>query len=1468
MKKRLLAFLLAVVMVIGMIPTIAAKDISVMSIFPGTTDRATYTFYVGDEVVDTQIVKAGDTLNEPAAPTRAGKFLGWVYENDDPVTFGKITSIDAEEVKVFARFDDVQYLLFMDKKTDGRVVGCKTLHKGDTVRTSDVTFPVEATQAVTGWVDADGNAVETVTYGQDIYVVYAVVATGSWLTFDTNGGSYIAPQFFTTAPIEPATEPSKPGYTFGGWYRDEDCTERADFSSITSSTTVYAGWVAKNAVSYTVLHMLENADDDDYSTESIETKNGATGEQTAATAKSYPGFTAQTITQQTIAGDGSTIVTVKYKRNVYTVKFFSNSGWFSESEEYTALRITAKYGANISDKWPTYDGSNSWATSDGGSTYQANIDTMPLGGASFYGPKGGWGSETAYYYVEILPGETAEVTKNKVQYKLHHSDTSPGEGYSVTDEDKYPITGFTYVGFEADRMWGGYAYDGAKFFYTRNDYQLQFISGGQNVKTETVKFKADISGYADFEPANPPAGMGGYVFDGWYDNKLGEGEEYVFTGKTMPAQNITLYAKWVAPVHTVTFWQDTIELGKIENIAHGSTITKEQAPEDEVTVVVDEGDEEEFYGWTLEDGTPFNFNTAITKDYKLYAKVGSKAGYTLTYSVDDNETLVVDLNRYAKNTNAVVKNYESADKVFLGWATSAESTTVAYRPGATIEMTANTTLYAVFGDKTGTVRLTYHNNFGTTDETYSEEDIANNGLVTVKSYAETQLPARTGYSFLGWSTTANGGVEYAAGVSAVIDNVDSNDLYAVWQIKSYNYTVEYYIDGEINNDLTKTDTAEYNATISTYEDRCPSGYKLEKTENLPLTISAVAADNVIKVYYVKDSYGYSVEYYIDGTKNDSMTVTDSADFGTVINSYPVKCPTGYKRDKTENFPLTIGTDASANVIKVYYVKDDSQTQDTKYTVKYTIEGVEQAADKIEETGTAWINDNPAMIEIAEGGIPAPADKYTGYKLDPANPTYPAAGTEVETGSEYTVNYVKDDSQTQDTKYTVKYTIEGAEQTNDKVEVTGTAWINDNPAKIAIAAGGIPTPANKYTGYKLDPNNPAYPAAGTLVNSGTVFVVNYIKKENPTPATFDPDDIDGDGTVLAEKELIVLRGSAPEETFEVAIRDRVTGAAMLTGEATFSGRGGQKAFYFGRTLEFYYAGTYTYTVSETEGNTRWMNYDDSVYELEIVVKLDEEQNKLYVDSVNLYGWSNPSIVFTNTYDRKTGTVVIPSTPSQLNTDDHYAYVIGYPDGSVHPNGEITRAEVATIFFRLLRDDVRRANFTSYNTYTDVSTDKWYNNPVSTMSRLGIIKGYPDGTFRPNDPITRAEFAAIAARFDEHKAAKLASFTDIYGHWAINEISLAYENGWIKGYNDGTFRPNRNITRAEAMALINRVLNRAPEKPSDLLNDMNKWTDNMDTTKWYYLDVQEATNSHDYTRKTNNYEMWKKMLADPDWAKYER
>lgn len=318
------------------------------------------------------------------------------------------------------------------------------------------------------------------------------------------------------------------------------------------------------------------------------------------------------------------------------------------------------------------------------------------------------------------------------------------------------------------------------------------------------------------------------------------------------------------------------------------------------------------------------------------------------------------------------------------------------------------------------------------------------------------------------------------------------------------------------------------------------------------------------------------------------------------------------------------------------------------------------------------------------------------------------------------------------------------------------------------------------------------------------------------------------------------------------------------------------------------GHYTFTLTERKGTQSGVTYDEAHYQVFVNIMrvgdnlvihdattyLNNEQVEL-IKLVNDVPVTAGYIVFKNTID--TGKddyypIIIPTIINKdtgmLNKTDHFAYVIGYPDGTVHPNGQITRAEVATIFFRLLRDEVRDGAFTTSNTYSDVAYGKWYNNPISTMSALGIITGYPDGTFKPNKPITRAEFAAIAARFDETQSGKSATFSDVIGHWAAKEIGIAYYNDWIKGYPDGTFKPDQNITRAEAMTLINRVLERKPESPADLLTNMNKWTDNMDTSKWYYLDVQEATNSHGYTRKTFNYELWRQMLPDPDWSRYER
>ena len=245
----------------------------------------------------------------------------------------------------------------------------------------------------------------------------------------------------------------------------------------------------------------------------------------------------------------------------------------------------------------------------------------------------------------------------------------------------------------------------------------------------------------------------------------------------------------------------------------------------------------------------------------------------------------------------------------------------------------------------------------------------------------------------------------------------------------------------------------------------------------------------------------------------------------------------------------------------------------------------------------------------------------------------------------------------------------------------------------------------------------------------------------------------------------------------------------------------------------------------------------------------------------YGWdltkSGSTYTFTAMWSKTTSTV-----PYMLNGEDHYAYIKGYPNGSFKPNATITRAEAASIFYRLLTDTTRRTYTTSYNTFKDVPAKAWYNTAVSTMAKLGIVNGGSDGYFRPNDPITRAEIAAMIARCDGNSYGNAyTNFSDVKGHWAANYIARAYELGWINGYGS-TYAPDKYITRAETVAILNRVLNRAPQNTSDLLNGLNTFND-VSTTSWYYLDVEEAANSHTYTRKTNDYEYWEKLISDPSW-----
>lgn len=283
-------------------------------------------------------------------------------------------------------------------------------------------------------------------------------------------------------------------------------------------------------------------------------------------------------------------------------------------------------------------------------------------------------------------------------------------------------------------------------------------------------------------------------------------------------------------------------------------------------------------------------------------------------------------------------------------------------------------------------------------------------------------------------------------------------------------------------------------------------------------------------------------------------------------------------------------------------------------------------------------------------------------------------------------------------------------------------------------------------------------------------------------------------------------------------------------------------------------------------------NDDAQTLKVDVELDINAGNELAGLKGEIGWA-----FTAEYHATPTTPVGPSKPA-LDKGDHYAYIIGYDDGLVHPEALITRAESVTIFFRMMTEESRKAFWYQVNPYYDVFPEDWYNNAISTMTNAGIVNGYPNGNFGPMDNITRAEFATMAVRFftDEAEDIEITedAFPDIADSWANYEINLAYALDLVQGTPEGKFEPDREITRAEAVTIVNRVLERYPDK-DHLLEGMIEWPDNMDEDMWYYADMQEATNSHEYEmawRTVDNvkdpYEIWQTLLEVRDWAALER
>ena len=640
---------------------------------------------------------------------------------------------------------------------------------------------------------------------------------------------------------------------------------------------------------------------------------------------------------------------------------------------------------------------------------------------------------------------------------------------------------------------------------------------------------------------------------------------------------------------------------------------------------------------------------------------------------------------------------------------------------------------------------------------------------------------------------------------------------------------------------------------------------LEKGQTYSYQVTEDTSDPVSGVEYDPTTYLLKIEAKMDGTYSASYTVA----------------PTG---DATE---ATSVTPAAPLTIKNTYQTPDLSV--TKQTV--SVDGKAFDSNPVAHVGNQIIW---SVTVQNKGGTTASTtlkETLTGAAV------YDSTRTQVDTNGTWTARVPANTTVT----YYVTYTVKPEDISNGKIV---NAIVKDGDEEHPIPSAPVSTWDTKQLKS----------ATGRLETSDwTTTVTLTLPTVNSKPGT------QSDSTTAISKGSYVIDQIGNKFTFKNGLSLEVNGKEIsVTQDET------NKNLYHFRTET---GGTDLYTVTYTDKNDetktpaqfKWeINQDIPAgtkvtlsYKLELTTreknpgtygvedlngdnKTEQGKTPIYTnEKAALYIKENdqekeiavfpkPSVSYTVS-SGNSGSHSGGSRPS-LNTKDHYGYIIGYPvdyytgqpttdqtKKPVRPEGKITRAEVATIYFRMLTDESRTKFWSQSSGYSDVKAGDWFNNAVSTLSNAGIIAGYEDGSFRPNGYITRAEFATIAARFFDVTYNGKDLFPDISGHWAKDYINQAANKGFVNGYEDGTFKPDRNITRAEAVTLVNRTLDRHPDK-NHFTKDMLVWPDNMDQTKWYYADMQEATNSHTYQMKENSdktkYENWTKTLPIRNWEALEK
>ena len=789
------------------------------------------------------------------------------------------------------------------------------------------------------------------------------------------------------------------------------------------------------------------------------------------------------------------------------------------------------------------------------------------------------------------------------------------------------------------------------------------------------------------------------------------------------------------------------------------------------------------------------------------------------------------------------------------------------------------------------VNVTYHSNFGD-DDTYVVTATTGDEYQALTTYGDTSLPERSGYTFVDWYKDAN-----CTEVYEPTTLMGDLHLYAKWVKTSYN--VEYYVD---NQKIASESSVKVNTPVTVssttpakegYTFKCWTTDDVDVTVNDDGTSSFTMPERDVRFDAVFEINKYTVTWLNDDGK---VVGTAEVDYNKTPNSNPTASKTdenfnytfkGWKVSGDEGAEIVDPTKipVTANVTYIAVFDATPRQKNYKYTiVKHFYDGNGAKVETPDSTETKTAVENTAIKGLYTKYEANQTVNGKTYVYVPAlttvNPAIETLTKDVTIDLYYYLDAKGDEKKPDENgngipdawEYRLAFKVFNGEWNNGGnadviyyVRATDDKGVKLN--EVVVPVTRIPDVGDKPNSGYCAGSWDTFPGDNAKVEKNTVFTYTYAQQ---CTVTYKVDGVE-----------------YAKDTYKVG--DDVKIRDVLTKEGyTFSGWkiDGKDAVNFNMpahdvTIEGTFVAKEYKVIYKVDG----VEYAKDTYKCDADVAIRTIPTK---DGYTFSGWKIGTtdavnfkmpahdVTIEGTFVKNSSggghhrrpTVTIPDdVPTGLNGNDHYAYIVGYPDKTVRPQNGITRAEVATIFFRLLTDETRNANSTKSNSYSDVAAGAWYNHAVSTLSAMGIVKG-SNGKFNPNAPITRAEFAAIAARFDDKANTTTADFSDIASHWAKNEISAASNNGWITGYPDGTFRPDNKITRAEAMTLVNRVLKRLPETEEDLHDDMIKWSDNSDVSQWFYLDVQEATNSHYYQTKENQFEKWTELRETRDWTELEK